>query len=187
MLAQIIRSRRGIHLSPRHDAFLTLARAIVGQQISVKAAASVWARFELALGSVTPDTVFLARKSALRQCGLSERKAEYVADLARHFRERLIDVRRMPEMSDEAVVESLTAVRGVGRWTAEMFLIFHLLRPNVLPLDDVGLQRAVAKHYAAGRRVSARTIVRIAESWEPWRSVATWYLWRSLEPDPVSY
>ena len=118
---------------------------------------------------------------------MSQRKVEYLVDLAGHFANGTVDPTGWTVLDDETVIDQLTRVRGVGRWTAEMVLIFGLLRPNVLPLDDLGLQRAVGLRYFAGRRVSARTIRRIALNWEPWRSVATWYLWRSLDPMPVEY
>jgi DNA-3-methyladenine glycosylase II len=187
VLAGIIRSHPRIFLRPRGEPFLTLARAIVGQQISVKAAQSVWNRFAACVGDVTAENVLLKERPLLRACGLSDRKTEYIADLARHFADGAIHVERWPEMSDEAIIEELVEVRGIGRWTAEMFLIFNLLRPDVLPLDDVGLQRAICLHYFKGRPRSRRTMVKLALAWAPWRSVATWYLWRSLDPLPVEY
>ncbi len=134
-----------------------------------------------------PKQVLGAGHSELVACGLSRRKAEYIADLARHFVEGSLHDAAWAEMGDEAVVAELVQVRGIGRWTAEMFLIFNLLRPDVLPLGDLGLQRAICLHYFKGRSVSPRTMRRIAALWAPWRSVATWYLWRSLDPIPVEY
>lgn len=139
------------------------------------------------MGAVTPASVLHSQPELMKSCGLSSRKVGYLVDLARHFEAGLIDASRLPSLGDEHVIEALTSVRGVGRWTAEMFLIFNLLRPDVLPLGDVGLQRAVARHYFGRREVSQRNVVRISKKWAPWRSVATWYLWRSLEPEPVSY
>jgi len=110
-----------------------------------------------------------------------------VRELAQHFVDGRLQPARWQMMNDEAVIDELTEVRGVGRWTAEMFLIFNLMRPDVLPVADVGLQRAISLHYRGGRVVSERTLRRIAAPWSPWRSVATWYLWRSLEPVPVEY
>jgi DNA-3-methyladenine glycosylase II len=167
--------------------FFTLARSIVGQQISVRAAATVWGRFESMLQAVTPGAVLDMPQADLLGCGLSRRKLETIIDLARHFESGTVDPARWPGLGDDAVIAELTAVRGIGRWTAEMFLIFCLLRPDVLPLADVGLQRAVALHYYAGRRIAPRTIARLGNSWSPWRSVATWYLWRSLDPEAVEY
>jgi len=187
VLASIIRAHPRVALRCRGDAFQTLARSIVGQQISVKAADSVWRRFSETVVTVEPATVLETGALKLRSCGLSQRKVEYLVDLAGHFASGTVDPADWAALDDETVIEQLTRVRGVGRWTAEMVLIFGLLRPNVLPLDDLGLQRAVGLAYFAGRRVSARTIRRLALNWEPWRSVATWYLWRSLDPVPVEY
>ncbi|OFZ88369.1 MAG: DNA-3-methyladenine glycosylase [Betaproteobacteria bacterium RBG_16_64_18] len=187
VLAGIMRAHPSIALRSRGDAFATLARSVVGQQISVKAADSVWRRLSETVVAVQPATVLQAGAAKLRACGLSQRKVEYLTDLAGNFANGAVDPAGWTVLDDETVIGQLTRVRGVGRWTAEMVLIFGLLRPNVLPLDDLGLQRAVGLRYFAGRRVSARTIRRLALNWEPWRSVATWYLWRSLDPVPVEY
>lgn len=187
VLGAIIRRHPGAALARRGEPFATLARAIVSQQISVKAAQSVWDRFHACVGEVSPGRVLGVRREALRACGLSARKVEYIADLARHFAEGSIRVARWPRMADEDVIAELVRVRGIGRWTAEMFLIFNLLRPDVLPLDDLGLQRAIRLHYFGGRKVSRARMHRLGAGWVPWRSVATWYLWRSLDPLPVEY
>jgi DNA-3-methyladenine glycosylase II len=187
VLAAIIRDHPGIALEPRGEPFFTLARSIVGQQISVKAAASIWARVVALAPRVLPEELVRAGHAKLVGCGLSRRKAEYLGGLARHFANGNLHVAAWPEMDDEAVIAELVQVRGIGRWTAEMFLMFCLLRPNVLPLDDLGLQRAICLAYFRGRSVSPRTMRKIASAWEPWRSVATWYLWRSLDPIPVEY
>jgi DNA-3-methyladenine glycosylase II len=176
-----------VSLASRGDAFSTLARSIVGQQISVKAADSVWSRLCAQLPAITPALVLAVDVQSLRACGLSARKVEYLVDLAGHFASGALAVECWPQRSDAEVIAELTAVRGIGVWTAEMFLIFNLLRPDVLPLDDIGLQRAVALHYAAGERPSRRVLAAHGERWRPWRSVATWYLWRSLDPVPVEY
>jgi len=187
VLGAIIRRHPGAALARRGEPFATLARAIVGQQISVKAAQSVWDRVLGRVGEISPERVLAVRREALRACGLSARKVEYIADLARHFADGSIHVARWPRMTDEEVIAELTQVRGIGRWTAEMFLIFNLLRPDVYPLDDLGLQRAIRLHYFGGRKVSVARMRRLGERWAPWRSVATWYLWRSLDPLPVEY
>ena len=187
VLAQIIRDHPRIALQPRGEPFFTLARSIVGQQISVKAAASIWTRLVALAPRMLPQQVLEAGYARLVACGLSGRKAEYVADLARYFANGGLRVAEWARMKDEAVIAELVQVRGIGRWTAEMFLIFGMLRPNVLPLDDLGLQRAIGLNYFAGRPVSLRTMRRVAAVWNPWRSVATWYLWRSLDPVPVEY
>ncbi len=187
VLARIIHDHPRIALEPRGEPFFTLARSIVGQQISVKAAASVWARLVALAPRMLPRQVLRAGYPELLACGLSRRKAEYIADLARHFIDGNLRAAEWVQMEDEAVVAELVQVRGIGRWTAEMFLMFNLLRPDVLPLDDLGLQRAICLNYFKGRPVSLRTMRRVAAAWTPWRSVATWYLWRSLDPVPVEY
>jgi DNA-3-methyladenine glycosylase II len=184
-------------LVSRGDAFTTLARSIVGQQISVKAAQTVWSRLmnlsgpslqpHSAPAMLEPRQVLALSLDQLRSAGLSARKAEYVTDLARHFDVGQVHVDQWARMDDEHIVEELVAIRGVGRWTAEMFLIFHLLRPNVLPLDDVGLIRSISLNYFSGEPVSRAEAREVAEAWAPFRSVATWYLWRSLDPLPVDY
>ena len=187
VMGEIIRRHPGTHLMSRGDAFQTLARSIVGQQISVKAAQSVWERVARAASPVTPRTVCALDVEALRACGLSARKTEYLGDLARGFADGRVRAQLWPDLDDEAVVADLVRLRGIGRWTAEMFLIFNLMRPDVLPCADLGLQRAVSLAYRGGRPVSEAAIRRVARAWQPWRSVATWYLWRSLDPLPVEY
>jgi DNA-3-methyladenine glycosylase II len=179
-------------LQSRGDAFTTLARSIVGQQVSIKAAQSTWARFVTVVDSAVDDplqpTAVLAHTGdALRGAGLSARKVEYLTDLARHFNDGTVHVAQWREMDDEAIIEELVAIRGIGRWTAEMFLIFHLLRPNVLPLDDMGLIRGISENYFSGEPVSRAEARELGEGWSPYRSVATWYLWRSLDPLTVDY
>jgi len=187
VMGDIIRRHPRVHMVARGDAFLTLARAIAGQQISVKAAQSVWNRVVTLCVEMTPDRVLAQQRPSLRACGLSDRKVEYIADLARHFADGTVHVARWPQMDDEEVIAELVQVRGIGRWTAEMFLMFNLLRPNVLPLDDLGLQKAMRLIYFKGRKVSPGRMRKLGETWQPYRSVATWYLWRSLDPLPVEY
>ena len=187
VMRPLIQAYADASLISRDNPFMTLARSIVGQQISVKAADSVWTRLTTMLSDLTPLAVLSHTLEQLRSCGLSARKAEYLADLAAHFESGRIDTRRWSSSSDDEIIAELTAVRGIGVWTAEMFLIFNQLRPDVLPLDDVGLQKAVARHYLAGERPDRRKLTEIGERWRPWRSVATWYLWRSLDPLPVTY
>lgn len=174
-------------LADRGDPFQTLARAIVGQQISIKAADSVWTRFAEFAQRVTPAHIVTLELAALAACGLSRRKAEYLRDLAGHFVDGRVDPARWAQMDDEAVIGELTDVRGIGRWTAEMFLIFSLRRPDVWPVDDIGLQKAVALHYLNNERPTPRMLRKQGERHAPWRTVATWYLWRSLDPVVVQY
>ena len=193
-LASVIARHPRVHLVSRGDGFSTLARSIVGQQISVKAADSVWARLKQRCPQMTPAELLGRRISSLRACGLSERKAEYLRDLARHFADGRIDTAQLASQPDEAVIGRLTDIRGIGRWTAEMFLIFNLLRPDVLPLDDLGLLKAIGRLYFGGESTAAllrgsgrEKVVQLGARWAPYRSVATWYLWRSLDPVPVEY
>ncbi len=174
-------------LRSRGDAFSTLARSIVGQQISVKAAQTVWERFERLPTQMTPAQVLRLKIDDMRAAGLSARKVEYLVDLALHFESGRVHVSAWQEMDDEAIIAELVAIRGIGRWTAEMFLIFHLLRPDVLPLDDVGLIRGISQNYFSGEAVSRSDAREVAAAWAPYRSVATWYIWRSLDPEPVAY
>ncbi|MDR2452444.1 MAG: DNA-3-methyladenine glycosylase [Candidatus Accumulibacter sp.] len=187
VLSRLAEAHAGVSIASRGDPFTTLFRSIVGQQISVKAAESVWARVREALPAPTPRAVLECPAERLRGCGLSARKVEYIVDLAGHFAGGRIHARRWPRMSDAEIIAELTAVRGIGVWTAEMFLIFNLLRPDVFPVDDIGLQKAVARHYFAGKRPSRSELALVGEAWRPWRTVATWYLWRSLDPVPVEY
>ena len=178
-------------LQSRGDAFTTLARSIVGQQISVKAAQSVWDRFVLVIdGSparLCPQDVLKLPAEVLRTAGLSLRKAEYLGDLARHFESGAVHIGQWQQMDDQAIIDELVAIRGIGRWTAEMFLIFHLMRPDVMPLDDVGLIKGISQSYFSGEPVSRAEAREVGDAWAPFRSVATWYIWRSLDPLPVAY
>jgi DNA-3-methyladenine glycosylase II len=178
-------------LRTRGDPFTTLARSVVGQQISVKAAQSVWNRFVQRAaadgGPLQPASVMALTPAALREAGLSARKAEYLLDLARHFEDGRVHAGQWGTMGDDAIIDELVAIRGIGRWTAEMFLIFHLMRPDVLPLDDLGLLKGISLNYFSGETVSRAEAREVAEAWAPYRTVATWYLWRSLDPLPVDY
>lgn len=176
-----------LQLVRRGDPFMTLARSIVGQQISVKAAQSVWERLMLACPKMTPAQVKRQGHIKLAACGLSKRKAEYLMDLSAHFLDGIINEKDWSSMEDEAVIAELIQIRGIGRWTAEMFLIFNMLRPDILPLDDLGLVKGISMNYFSGEPVSRSDAREVAANWEPWRTVATWYMWRSLDPIPVEY
>lgn len=186
-LAALIRAYQQSELRYRSDPFVTLARAIVAQQISVKAADSIWNRLVEKTGGIEAGAVAKARMRALRGCGLSERKAEYLRDLGRQFACRAIVPERWHEMDDESVIDDLSRLRGIGRWTAEMFLIFNLQRPDVFPTADLGLVRAISRRYNDDKPIGPRKLKQLDRLWRPWRTVATWYLWRSLDPIPVEY
>ncbi len=189
--AQLMRRDRILKkLIPQHNSewlttpptpFVTLARAIVGQQVSTKAADAIWGRFAERCGQMpTPNVIVSFTVEDLRAVGLSKRKAEYVLDLAAHFAEQKVQPAAWSSMDDEEIITDLCAIRGIGRWTAQMFLIFSLQRPDVLPLDDAGLLKAISLHYFSGEPVSRFEAREVAQAWAPWRTVATWYLWRSL-------
>jgi len=185
-LAHIIRAYKGETLASRGSAFFSLARAIVGQQISVKAADTVWKKLEATLGGIIlPAPVITTEDRRLRACGLSERKVIYLKELAQFFTNR--KRHGWHRQDDEEVITDLISIKGIGRWSAEMFLMFHLMRPDVFPLADLGLQKAIEKHYNAGRKMSPVRMRKLSEMWKPYRSVATWYLWRSLDPIPIEY
>ncbi len=188
ILKKIIPKHDSGFLVTRGDAFTTLARAIVGQQISVAAAQSVWNRVLAASkNKVTPKNVLALTVEELRSAGLSGRKVEYIRDLADHFDSGRLHSNQWKDMDDESVIKELSSIRGIGRWTAEMFLIFNLIRPNILPLDDVGLIKAISLNYFSGEPVSRHEAREVAANWAPWRTVATWYMWRSIDPIPVEY
>ncbi|WP_027213371.1 DNA-3-methyladenine glycosylase family protein [Burkholderia sp. WSM2232] len=187
ILKKLIPKFGPVHLLSRGDPFVTLARSVVGQQISVASAQAVWAKVAAACPKLVPQQFIKLGQEKLTACGLSRRKAEYVLDLAQHFVSGALHVGKWRSMEDEAVIAELTQIRGIGRWTAEMFLIFNLSRPDVLPLDDLGLIRAISVNYFSGEPVTRSEAREVAANWEPWRTVATWYMWRSLDPLPVDY
>ncbi len=166
---------------------MTLARSIVGQQISLKAADSVWRKLLSTVPAISAQHIAQAHSAELRNCGLTGNKVLYLQDLAQSFVNGSLDVAEWTHLDDDELIAELTQVKGIGRWTAEMFLIFYMMRPDVLPLDDIGLQRAMSMHYNKNRPLSKPRMRAIAKEWTPWRSVATWYLWRSLDPIPVEY
>ncbi len=187
VMKRLIAQSDGACLQTRGDAFTTLARSIVGQQISVKSAQAVWDRFEVLPRKMTAANVLKLKVDDMRAAGLSVRKVEYLVDLALHFDSGAIDAAMWQSMDDETIIAELVGIRGIGRWTAEMFLIFHLMRPNVLPLDDVGLIGGISRNYFSGEVVSRSDAREGAVAWTPFCSVATWYIWRSLDPVPVAY
>ncbi len=181
VLRKIIKRYPDADLASRGDGFQALARSIVGQQISVKAAQSIWNRFAERAVKVTPESIAAIPVADLRACGFSGQKASYIHDLAAHFSSGEVKPRRWARMDDEAIIEDLTRVKGLGRWSVQMFLMFHLRRPDVLPVGDLGLQRAMERAYNDGEPLSKDDMREIGKPWQPFSTVATWYLWRSLE------
>ena len=181
VMKKIIPQFGDARLQSNGDAFTTLARSIVGQQVSTRSAQGVWRKLMAAVDRPGAD-LLPPDAAAFKGVGLSARKIDYLSDLARHFRDGAVHVGQWHGMDDEVIIEELVAIRGIGRWTAEMFLIFHLLRPNVLPLDDPNLIRGISENYFSGEPVSRAEARELGDGWAPYRSVATWYLWRSLDP-----
>ena len=166
--------------------FESLARAIVYQQLSGKAAATIYGRVAaLCGGAPSPETLASASDASLRGAGLSGQKLSYLRDLTARVARRELDLDGIARHRDDAIVEQLVAVKGIGRWSAEMFLIFRLNRPDVLPVGDLGVRKAVQRAYGLRKLPDPERVTKIAEAWRPWRTAATWYLWRSLDQEAV--
>jgi DNA-3-methyladenine glycosylase II len=188
ILRDLMRTHGPCRLAARQhaDPFKALTRAIVGQQLSAKAAATIFSRFEALFDSFpTPTQVLAVPDDRLRGVGLSSQKLGYLRDLCRRIAEGELPLDVLDRMDDEAVIENLTQVKGIGRWTAEMFLIFRLQRPDVLPVGDLGIVRAVQRAYKLRKAPTPDRLTRIGEAWRPYRSVACWYLWASLNNEPT--
>jgi len=186
-LGKIIKRCGREKLVARNDGFFSLARSIVGQQISVKAAQSIWNKLEQEIGEISPERIIKKTALELRKCGVTRQKANYLLDLSHHFMEGNLKEQNWRELDDDEVKSLVTQIKGIGPWTAEMFLMFHLLRPDILPVGDVGIQKAMKLHFNEDKQMTAEEMISRAEPWRPWRSVASWYLWRSLDPLPVDY
>ena len=186
-LAKIILSYQKDFLFSKSDPFYTLARSIVGQQISVKAAQAVWNKFESKVIKVVPKNVIALHFMSLKSCGLSRQKIKYLKSLSYAFVYETVDPKKWNNLDDEEIINELTEIKGIGRWTAEMFLIFNLCRPDIFPVDDLGLIKGICKCYNLEYPITKEHAIKISKKWKPYRSVATWYFWRSLDPIPVEY
>ena len=186
-LSKIIKSYPHDFLFSKSDPFFTLARSIVGQQISVKAAQSVWNRLEIKIHKINPKIILKTHSSTLKSVGLSRQKVKYLKNLANAFIEKKIKIGLWNKMNDEEIIQDLIQIKGIGRWTAEMFLIFNLCRADIFPLDDIGMIKGICKLNNISYPTKREIVIKIGEKWKPYRSVATWYLWRSLDPIPVEY
>ena len=176
----------GLADSQHTDPFVALVHAIISQQLSTKAAATIASRVEALLGGTpAPARVAEVTDPQLRAAGLSGQKVKYLRDLCRRIEDRSLPLDALDAMADEDVIAALTQVKGIGRWTAEMFLMFRLQRPDVLPVDDLGIVKAVQRNYRLRKLPSAERLHRLGEAWRPYRSVACWYLWASLDNVPV--
>ena len=186
-LSKLIKSYPDDFLFSKSDPFFTLARSIVGQQISVKAAQSVWDRLEIKIKKIKPEIILKTHSSTLKSVGLSRQKVKYLKNLANAFIEKKIKINLWDKMNDEEIVQDLTQIKGIGIWTVEMFMIFNLCRADIFPLDDIGMIKGLCKLYKISYPTEKEKIIKIGKKWKPYRSVATWYLWRSLDPIPVEY
>ncbi len=186
-LGAIIKNYPKDFLFSKSDPFYTLARSIVGQQISVKAAQAVWDRFENKIKKVTPANTTNMHFMSMKSCGLSKQKIAYLKSLSEAFLSKKINPRKWVAFSDEKIISELTQIKGVGRWTAEMFLIFNLCRPDIFPADDLGVLKGICNCYNLKYPIDKNTAITMSNQWKPYRSVATWYFWRSLDPIPVEY
>jgi DNA-3-methyladenine glycosylase II len=185
VLASIITRVGPCRIAYREPTFQALARSIVFQQLSTKAARTIYGRLEEAVGGeITPEAVRNLSVGEMRRAGLSKQKVGYIRDLAEHALAGTLDFTRLPQMSDEEIIETLTDIKGIGVWTAHMFLIFALRRTNVLPVGDLGVRTAIKRAYNKRKLPDPKDIEKIARNWHPYCSIASWYLWRSLEFSP---
>jgi len=184
VMAKLIDDYPNDVLQNQGNPFITLMRAVVGQQISIKAAAVIWQRLESRIEVFSPAYFLRVEEDLLRQCGLSRNKIIYLKAIALAFEDQRLTPDLWGQMSDNEVVKQLLQIKGIGQWTADMFLIFYLNRPDILPLSDIGVLNGIKYHYG---NLSKAMILEMAQTWQPYRTVATWYLWRSLDPDVVQY
>ena len=185
ILSELIEQYDDLELISRGDLFYTLIRSIIGQQISVKAASTVWSRLSEKVGEIIPENILSQSTDELRNCGLSGKKVEYIRGISESWND--YSNYEWEKMDDEEIVKKLIKLRGVGRWTAEMILIFTLLRPDIFPIGDIGMIRGIEKTYNSGEKMSMDEIYGISEKWKPWRTVACCYMWSAVDPEPVEY
>jgi DNA-3-methyladenine glycosylase II len=187
-LAKLILEYQQYSISSRGEALETLLRSIVGQQISVQAAASVWGKLEKKIGKIKPENVILMSFEELKSCGLSKQKVQYIINICNHFINFSIkDHLYWENRSFESIYDELITIKGVGPWTAEMFGMFYLLEKDIFPIKDIGIIRAMNQIYGEGKPLSLEKIIAISETWRPYRSVACWFLWRSIDSEEVLY
>ena len=187
ILKEIINKYKSEKLHSKKNAFLTLAKSITGQQISVKAANSIWLRLEKKIKKIDPSNILKVKINGIKKCGFSKQKANYIFNLANFFKKNKNIENKWRKIEDEEVIDDLIKIKGIGRWTAEMFLIFYLLRPNIFPSADIGLLKAISINYNLKYPLKNSDIKKFKKKWIPWSTVATWYLWRSLDPVPIKY
>tara|TARA_Y100000590_G_scaffold376307_1_gene441766 strand:+ start:1184 stop:1810 length:627 start_codon:yes stop_codon:yes gene_type:complete len=187
ILAKIIINNQKEQLTIRDRYFISLIRAIIGQQISVKAAQSIWVKFKKKYKTISPKKLSKENIRNLRKLGLSKQKASYVKNISNFFLLNKVKIKNWKNLPDDKIINELTSIKGIGTWTAEMFLIFSLGRPNVFPIKDLGLLKAISINYKKKLPLQQSFLIKLKKKWHPWCSVATWFLWRSIDPIPVSY
>ena len=187
VIASLIATYPNEVMQGHQNPFSTLVKAIVGQQISIKAAAAIGQRLESLIGDFSTERYLAAKEDELRQCGLSRPKIRYITNVANALESGQLTPSTWSTMSDDEIALQLISISGIGRWTSQMFLIFHLHRADILPLSDVGLLKAINLNYGSVKPLSEEEIEKITQVWQPYRTVATWYMWRSLDPIPVQY
>jgi DNA-3-methyladenine glycosylase II len=175
------------YLKSRKDPFFSLCKSIVGQQISVQAANAVWKKLEIKTKKMKPENILKLTTRQIASCGLSRQKIDYLKILARKFHTGEIDIKKLKKMNDDETIKYLSQVKGIGKWTAEMFLFFNQLRPNIFPIQDIGLLRAISVNYKTSYPPTSKELEKYQKKWSPYCTVATWYLWRSIDPVPVNY
>ena len=174
-------------ITSKKNAFYTLAKSITGQQISVKAANAIWTQLEKKIKKINPNNILKIKRNEIKKCGFSKQKVNYILNLANYFIKNKKIEKKWKKMDDKKIIEDLIKIKGIGKWTAEMFLIFYLLRPNIFPIADLGLHKAISINYKTKYPLQKLEIKKFKKKWSPWSTVATWYLWRSLDPISVKY
>ena len=188
ILRKIINKFNKGYLTSRKDPFFSLCRTIIGQQISTKAADSIWSRFEIKCNKkIIPDTVLKLTSRSLRNAGLSRQKINYLKNIAKSFKNNSFNMKNLKKMNDNLAIDYITQLKGLGVWSAQMFLMFNLNRPDIFPTKDIGLIRAISKNYKTSYPPSKRFLNRISKIHSGYRSVFTWYMWRSIDPVDVEY
>ena len=188
VLRKIIKKYTKGFLTTRNNPFFSLCRTIVGQQISTKAADSIWSKFEKKCKkNINPTTILKISSRNLRSTGLSRQKISYLKNIAKAFKNKSFDIKELKKMSDEEAINYITKLKGLGVWSAEMFLMFNLNRPNIFPIKDIGLLRAISKNYKTSYPPSKRFLDKISKLHAGYRTVFTWYMWRSIDPADVEY
>ena len=188
ILRKIIKKFNKGFLTTRKDPFFSLCRTIVGQQISIKAADSIWLRFEeKCKKKIIPETILKLPSRSLKSAGLSRQKVSYLKNIAKSFKNKSFNIRDLKKMDDDLAIDYITKLKGLGIWSAQMFLMFNLNRPDIFPTKDIGLIRAISKNYKTSYPPSEKFLNRISKKHSGYRTVFTWYMWRSIDPVDVEY